>query len=178
MGCHSNKCNTTCCCFMQDKDSGVQKKSYKVVAYLCESRTEFLEANLQVGLHLHMARCTRVSACRPFWVSCVCHHRQRQAQNGLMSSKPGVHFVCKGGRTLQYETHALNRSPVPQFSAGSAGCAADQREGRLIGRAALSAALREGRRAAAGHPPRPAQQQAGKRWHSGTAAAAAAAAGD
>jgi hypothetical protein len=32
----------------QDKDSGVQKKSYKVVAYLCESRPGFIRANLQV----------------------------------------------------------------------------------------------------------------------------------
>lgn len=33
---------------MQEKDNGVQKKSYKVVAYLCESRPEFVKANLQV----------------------------------------------------------------------------------------------------------------------------------
>lgn len=33
---------------LQDKDSGVQKKSYKVVAYLCGSRPSFIRANLQV----------------------------------------------------------------------------------------------------------------------------------
>lgn len=33
---------------LQDKDNGVQKKSYKVVAYLCESRPEFVKAHLQV----------------------------------------------------------------------------------------------------------------------------------
>lgn len=40
------QCNLTY--FVQDKDSGVQKKSYKVVAYLCESRPDFVRANLQV----------------------------------------------------------------------------------------------------------------------------------
>lgn len=35
---------------LQDKDSGVQKKSYKVVAYLCGSRPSFIRANLQVCL--------------------------------------------------------------------------------------------------------------------------------
>jgi hypothetical protein len=38
------------CAGLQDKDSGVQKKSYKVVAYLCGSRPGFIRANLQVRL--------------------------------------------------------------------------------------------------------------------------------
>lgn len=32
----------------QDKDASVQKKSYKVVAYLAEMRHDFMEAHLQV----------------------------------------------------------------------------------------------------------------------------------
>jgi hypothetical protein len=40
----------------QDKDSGVQKKSYKVVAYLCESRPDFIRAHLQVCCY-HVFNC-------------------------------------------------------------------------------------------------------------------------
>lgn len=47
---YGTSCSTVVCAALQDKDSGVQKKSYKVVAYLCGSRPSFIRANLQVCL--------------------------------------------------------------------------------------------------------------------------------
>ena len=62
----------SCMLYVQERDQAVQKKAYKLVAYICEQRPDFVQQNCQDLLDCMLAGVvTSISAAKQYRLRCL-----------------------------------------------------------------------------------------------------------